>query len=118
VHIIPISNELSVVFWGGDGVEAYQLWSFQIAHKWPLSDGKSKKFDPALDAPVDLKKEKVCVLAPTDDTEVGLVELREGCFLVHEGDSVYVDHGDRPRVMVTFPARSKPVINQVILYLD
>lgn len=107
VHIHPISDRYSVVYWGGDSAETSRLWNFQISRSRPSIDqGRPLDFDPDCDYPVNLREEHIAVLAPVEGRRV---QLRGGAFIALEGGVIHVDitsiHGTAT-IPVTFPTRS------------
>ncbi|KAJ7098342.1 hypothetical protein C8R44DRAFT_811393 [Mycena epipterygia] len=110
LRVKRINNQFGIVFWGGEGVEAAGLWSFQVCRARP--DGKTDpQFDESLDRPVDLVKEHLRVLVDSGVEWVSPYEcrqkytvLQDGGMGAMEGGTIYIEHtpDDAPPAWVPF----------------
>ncbi|KAJ6569588.1 hypothetical protein B0H19DRAFT_1257214 [Mycena capillaripes] len=116
VHIRAVTNDYSVVFWGGPSLEPSGLWNFHISRaRPPRITGAEYKED--WDGPVDLAAEHLRVLVDGEpridanqfEYEFTYIELREGVLGMLEGGTVHLEHSPPGGVCtmnpITFPIR-------------
>ncbi|TFK68435.1 hypothetical protein BDN72DRAFT_960272 [Pluteus cervinus] len=106
IHIFPLDDDFSIVYWGGQGAEAVQFWSFQISRR--RSDA-STVFDEDLDTPVDLTRERIRLFTSEGSPTVPFMHGKCGA---PEGTTIFLERsfeqGPPKTIPITFPIRKRP----------
>ncbi|TFK73604.1 hypothetical protein BDN72DRAFT_854625 [Pluteus cervinus] len=104
IHVTPLDDKFSVVYWGGNGCIAHELWSFQISRRRP--DAKSgettTQFDEVLDGPVIFAEENISVSCPTIN---GRITLQQGKCILPEGEIFILERQGKADAMFRLPRR-------------
>ncbi|KAJ7702966.1 hypothetical protein B0H17DRAFT_1127349 [Mycena rosella] len=117
VHVHPVNNKYSIVYWGGHTAEQLGLWSYHIAVARP----NPVAFDEVLDRNVVLAEERLSIIVDVGDGEDAFQPLQDGGLVAAEGDTVYLVHAplNRPttKIPITFPHRvpRKQQPNHIVL---
>ncbi|TFK68427.1 hypothetical protein BDN72DRAFT_680729 [Pluteus cervinus] len=106
IHLVPIDDDYVIIYWGGRGAAANQLWSFQISRR----RGNATVFDEDLDAPVDVAREGISISVQVSPRK--FVELLQGKFHSPEEETILYKRTfpNRPpkTIPLVFPSRPRP----------